>query len=222
METLREASEQLAGARASEQNCAQKSGKTIVLKIAEAIRIPLSLDDFDLNASIAFDWRPDLRDAPGLVIANVENNEVAEILACASRNLGAPWGTHRIHETAWLGFATVQRLELLQPIDLAEAIEDSVLFGVDSPAGVDTWWTGTAVPGDEPFRLVAAGRSARTAVAPCFLGEQESSTATQDSERDGPRTGPQTSRTTSKRSSVMSLIALRTPSRPRPECFTPP
>lgn len=141
-----------------------------------AIRQPLSLDDFDRSRSepAAFDWPADIRDASGLVAAYIEKVETIALLTCIRNVLTTLSGDIGYHETPYLGHA---RLADVDPVDLlvaAESSESSVMFYNTAPAGilmVDCYHN----PQASPFSVVVQGKELVGQLVPCFSVDESSS-----------------------------------------------
>lgn len=144
-------------------------GETLVSHVASAIRKPLLLQDFVRNKAEPFPivWPPDIRRAPGHVLAYVSRAEASHVLACIRGMVTTLSGQIGFHDTPYLGYASVGGVDPVDLLVVAESTESSVVFYTDSPAGVlmvDCYVSG----GSEPFSIVVQGADLAQRLSTCF------------------------------------------------------
>ena len=160
---------------AEEREAARKRvelGDAIVAKVNAALRVSLTLDDFETttNLPIEFVQQPDFRDCPGLLAAHSSEPAMKEIASCCDATLSPMEGMIGFDEYSFLGTARVEAINLISLLELAKLIQDSVLFcpdGYDSIVLLDHYVAG-GVPRDESFSLIVQGARLERVLARCF------------------------------------------------------
>lgn len=148
-------------------------GEKLVAVVAEAMRKPLSLDDFNNGSELLpIEWPADIREAIGLVAAYISRSEANALLACVRDRLGALSGKVGFHEKPYLGFAEVHGVDPMSLLAVAESTEDSVIFYSDAPTGVVMVDCYTSQP-SEPFSVVVQGDGLVQQLSPCFQDREE-------------------------------------------------
>lgn len=144
-------------------------GEELAAAIAKATGKNLSLASFDKNIQppSPVDWPIDIRKASGLVAAYISKPTVILLLRCMYARLGPLSGMIGFHEKRYMGIAQIDRLELISLLDIADAVEDSVVFYNRSPNGVFLVDCYRSQP-SEPYSVLVQGSELTYMVAACF------------------------------------------------------
>ena len=149
-----------------------KFGESVVAKANKALGTSLSLDDFHTTQSlpIELDWRNDIRDSPGLVAAYVNEPRAREIVSCCDATADLLEGIIGFSSYAFVGTTRIGSNSLLELLELAKLLEDSIFYCPDRYNGIISldYYRGGLESREYDFSLVVQGKALEQILSTCF------------------------------------------------------